>query len=121
MSTKPDHRKKFARQMLRYARMNVSSSSVLYTQRHNRVDYIVPVFLESFDCFLPGHRSLSHDELDVFALETTVIDLLVVVIVLFGLLRLDLLALAVLVRMIVPCVITASSFRSSELLGRSGL
>ena len=121
MSTKPDQCKKFARQMLRYARMNVSSSSVLYTQRHNRVDYIVPILLEGFDCFLPGHRSLSHDKLDVFAFETTVIDFLVVIIVLFGLLRLDLLALAVLVRMIVPCVITASSFRSSELLGRSGL
>jgi hypothetical protein len=101
--------------------MKVSSSSVLYTQRHNRVDYVVPVLLESFYSFLPGHRSLSHDELDVFALETTVIDFLVVVIILFGLLRLDLLALAVLVRMIVPCVITASSFRSSELLGGSGL
>jgi len=101
--------------------MNMSSSTVLYTQRHDRVDYIVPVLLESFYSFLSGHRSLSHDKLDVLAFEATVIHFFIVVIVLFGFLRLDLLALAVLVRMIMPCVITASSFRSSKLLGGSGL
>lgn len=41
----------------------------LYTQRHDGVDYIVPVILQSFDGFLPRDTSLSHDKFDVLLLQ----------------------------------------------------
>jgi hypothetical protein len=74
-----------------------SASPILYTQRHDGVDYIIPVLLKSLDCFLSRHRRLGHDELDILALKTAVVDFLIVIIVLLWLLGFNLLALAVLV------------------------
>ena len=64
---------------------------------------------------------MSHDELDVLGLETTVVDFLIVVIVFFDFLVFDCLALAVLISVVVSRVITASLFSCSELLSSSCL
>ena len=66
----------------------------LYAESHDTVDNIVVVLLESLDGLLAAHVGLSHDELDVLRLKTSVVDLLAIILFLLGLLVLDCLALA---------------------------
>lgn len=73
---------------------------MLYTERHDRIDYIVTVVFECFHRFLPRHGGLVHDELDILLFKSRVINLFVIVVFLFGLLLLGLF-LALVVGMVV--------------------
>ena len=64
--------------------MTVSYDAKLYTQGHDTVHDIIVVLLERLDRLLPAHTSLRHDELDVLAFQTSLIDLLTVIFLLFG-------------------------------------
>jgi hypothetical protein len=93
-------------------------------QCHDRVDYVILILFQCFDCFLSRHISLSHHQLNVLALQLAIIDFLVVIIILFRLLGLFF-ALAVIV--IVPSMVMTSMITgigilgSCELLGSIGL
>lgn len=94
--------------------------SSLYAQRHDGVDNVVIVLLECLDGLLPADGCLSHDELNVLGLESSVIDLLAVILllVLLGLLGLNGLAL---VTVVVAGVVTGRSLLSGKLLGSGSL
>lgn len=65
---------------------------------------------------------MSHDKFDILGLETGIVDFFVVVIIfLLGLLIFDLLALAVLSRVIVTGVVRTSLLLCGELLSSGGL
>jgi hypothetical protein len=51
----------------------------LYAQRHDAVDDVVVILLESLDSLLAAHTGLSHDKLNVFSLQTSIIDFLSVI------------------------------------------
>lgn len=93
----------------------------LYAQRHDGVYDVVVVLLEGLDGLLPGDTSLLHDKLNVLALETGVINLLVIVLLLFLLLVLDGLALGGLVTVVVASVVVGLGLGLSKLLGGGGL
>jgi hypothetical protein len=59
---------------------------------------------------------LGHDKFDVFALETTIINLFIIVVILFRLLVLDCLALTILMYMIMSSMITPGGLCSCKLL-----
>jgi hypothetical protein len=61
----------------------VARSRCLYAEGHDTVDNIVVVLLERLDSLLPAHAGLGHDELDVLGLESSVVDLLTIVLLLF--------------------------------------
>jgi hypothetical protein len=71
---------------------------MLYTQRHDRIDNVVVVFLQSFDSLLPRYACLLHDEFNVLALQASFVDLLIIILFLFlGITGINCLALAVIV------------------------
>lgn len=91
----------------------------LHAQCHDRVDNVVVVLLQSLDSLFPRHTRLLHHKLNVLALQTSLIDLLAIILfLLFFFLSFSSvngLALAVVVAGML------SSFSSGELLGGSGL
>jgi hypothetical protein len=92
----------------------------LYAEGHDTVDNVVVVLLEGLDGLLPAHAGLGHDELDVLGLETSVVDLLtIVLLLLLGLGTLDGLALVTLVGVVVAGVVVGGL--AGELLGSLGL
>jgi len=64
---------------------------------------------------------LGHDKLDVFALETTIINLLIIVVILFRLFVLDCLALTIVMCMIMSSMITPGGLCGCKLLRSSCL
>ena len=54
-------------------------AALLYAQRHNAVDDVVIILLESLDRLLPAHTRLCHHELDVLGFEASVIYLLAII------------------------------------------
>lgn len=58
----------------------------LYAQCHDTVDNVVVVLLERLDSLLPADAGLSHDELNVLRLKTSIVNLLAIVLFLLGLL-----------------------------------
>jgi hypothetical protein len=66
----------------------------LDAQSHDGVDNIIVILLESLDGLLSADRGLSHDELNVLGLETSLINLLTIINLLLILLGLNLGSLA---------------------------
>lgn len=99
---------------------NADNNNFLYAQSHDGIDNIVVVLLECLDSLLPTHACLCHDQLNVLGLETSVIDLLAIILFLFllSVARIDSLAL---VRVIVAGVVTTSTFLVGELLSSRSL
>ena len=93
---------------------------MLDTQRHDRVDDIIIVLFQSFDCLLARYSGLCHDELDVLILDAVGINLFFVVIVLLlsitALARLARLAVAVAGVVVVGAL--AGELLSGSRLGR---
>ena len=102
--------------------MLCSPVALLYAKRHDAVDDVVVVLLESLDGFLPAHICLSHNELDILRLQTSVVYLLSVVFFFFGSLgsvTFDSLALVALSSVIVAGVLVGRL--RGELLGGGSL
>jgi hypothetical protein len=98
----------------------VTCSRCLYAEGHDTVDNIIVVLLEGLDGLLPAHAGLGHDELDVLGLETSVVDLLaIVLLLLLGLGALDGLALVTLGGVVVAGVVVGGL--AGKLLGSLGL
>jgi len=53
----------------------------LYTQRHNRIDYIIPIILQRLNSLLPRHTSLRHHQLNILLLEPRIINFFAVVVI----------------------------------------
>lgn len=53
--------------------------AILIAERHDTVDDIVIVLLQSLDCLLPADASLGHHKLDVLRLKASVVDLFAIV------------------------------------------
>ena len=97
------------------------------TQRHDRVDDIIPILLERFDGLLSRHAGLVHDEVDILALQIRVVDFIVIIVVVLGFLGLLFALAVVVVVVIMPGVVVAGVVScagvlgSGELLGGAGL
>jgi hypothetical protein len=94
------------------------TGNALHAQRHDRVDYIIVILLQRLDGLLPRHRRLLHDELNILALKTLLVNLLsiiIVILVLLGVAAVDGLALAVVVAGVGVCL------SLDDLLGGGGL
>lgn len=94
----------------------------LRAERHDGVDNVVVVLLQRLDSLLPAHRGLGHDELNVLGLETSLVDLLTVVLLLDLLLGgLDGLALVVVVMVVVVTGVVVGTSLALELLSGGSL
>lgn len=105
---------------LAFPRVVTRRARHLYAEGHDAVDNVVVVLLEGLDGLLPAHAGLGHDKLDVLGLETSVVDLLAIVLLLLLLLgTLDGLALVTLGGVVVAGVVVGGL--AGELLGSLGL
>jgi hypothetical protein len=66
----------------------VLTPHLLYAQRHDTIHNIIVILLERLDGLLPADIRLSHDELNVFGLQASVVDFLSIVVIVFYLLLL---------------------------------
>ena len=98
----------------------IRSANALRAESHDGIDNVIVVLLEGLDSLLPADRGLGHDELNVLWLETSLVNLLTVILLL-GLgvgTGVDGLAL---VTVIVPSVVTRGTLLVLQLLSSSGL
>ena len=49
---------------------DMTKLQTLYTQSHNRVDYIIVVLLQRIDSLLPRDACLGHDQFNILVLKT---------------------------------------------------
>lgn len=94
----------------------------LYTESHDRVDYVAVVLFQCLDSLVAGNVCLGHDKLNIFVLKSLGVNLLIIFLLLLLLVGgLNSLALAVVVTSVVVSGVVVASvvvgISSCELLG----